>query len=202
MAQNNPDFIPLHSGTSGSRVPVQTTAPVDRPPLLVRLTGYRLLLIVTALAFCVPKGVLALQGQNAAPNALDLVFGILSLGLWWLGLYESLDPPVLPHLFHTDYSRQLGTALLYPLHLLARGVLSVVIVFIHVGPPGVLLYWHNQFAHQLLADFENYLIIPYIAMAPILVTIMGILFLFAGLLQKLRDSEILLPIFAYILGRT
>ena len=46
-------------------------------PLLVKLTGYRLLVIVMTLAFGVPKAVLGLQGLNVAATSLDLGFGII-----------------------------------------------------------------------------------------------------------------------------
>jgi len=43
----------------------------------VKLTGYRLLVIVMTLAFGVPKAVLGLQGLNAAATSLDLGFGVI-----------------------------------------------------------------------------------------------------------------------------
>jgi len=77
----------------------------DRPLLLVKLTGYRLLNIFVITMIVSWKAVLSYQGQSFTPITLDwIAAGVLALGLWWLGLYESLQPPVLPWLFSRDYS--------------------------------------------------------------------------------------------------
>jgi len=79
-----------------------------RPPLLVKVTGYRLLNITLLLAFGVSRVALMYKGQALAPTILEWVMGmVITLGLYWLGLYESIDPPIWPWLFHKDYSRPL-----------------------------------------------------------------------------------------------
>jgi len=83
----------------------QTSQIEPRPPLLVKLTGYRLLNIVAITAVVAWKAVLSYQGQSVGPTTLDWITGgVLTLGLWWLGLYENIQPPILPWLFVRDYS--------------------------------------------------------------------------------------------------
>jgi len=89
----------------------QTSQIEPRLPLLVKLTGYRLLNIVVITAVVSWKAVLSYQGQSVGPTTLDWITGgVLTLGLWWLGLYESVQPPVLPWLFARDYSHVITLA--------------------------------------------------------------------------------------------
>jgi len=84
-----------------------------RPPLLVKLTGYRLLNIFIITAVIAWKAVLSYQGQSLVPMTLDWITGgVLTLGLRRLGLYESVEPPVLPWLFAQDYSRAIARGML------------------------------------------------------------------------------------------
>jgi len=83
-----------------------------KPILLVKLTGYRLLNIVLISAVVSWKAVLSYRGQSVGPTTLDWISGgVLALGcvlpLWWLGLYESVQPPILPWLFSYDYARDI-----------------------------------------------------------------------------------------------
>lgn len=48
----------------------------SRPPLLVKITGYRLLNTVIIAAFGIPKAVLSYHGQVVA-TTLDLVLGVI-----------------------------------------------------------------------------------------------------------------------------
>ncbi|TCD60485.1 hypothetical protein EIP91_010017 [Steccherinum ochraceum] len=77
-----------------------------RPLLLVPLTGYRILVLAVITAFGTVKTVLSLiSGSSMAPTALDWISGVLcTAGLWWLGLYETVDPPIAAKFFHTDYA--------------------------------------------------------------------------------------------------
>ncbi|KAI0066466.1 hypothetical protein BV25DRAFT_1780369, partial [Artomyces pyxidatus] len=71
-----------------------------------KVTGYRLLNTVVVAGFGIPKAVISYQGGNAIPTTLDWITGVVcGLLLYWLGLYESADPPVfgLRWLFHKDY---------------------------------------------------------------------------------------------------
>jgi hypothetical protein len=47
------------------------------PPLGVKLTGYRLLNMMTVFSFGITKGILAYLGQSTAPTTLDWVSGAL-----------------------------------------------------------------------------------------------------------------------------
>ncbi|KIM83625.1 hypothetical protein PILCRDRAFT_819260 [Piloderma croceum F 1598] len=102
-----------------------------RPPLLVKLTGYRLLVLALTSTFGIFKATFALEGQSVTPNSLDLAFGVpVTIALWWLGLYESIDPPVLAWFFHIDYSRLLATTIWLTLRMVARCTLAAVITIL------------------------------------------------------------------------
>jgi len=103
-----------------SLIGLERSAPTSQheppPPLLVKVTGYRLLNIFVITMVVAWKAVLSYQGQLIAPTTLDLISGgFLALGLWWLGLYESVEPPIAPWLFSFDYS-----------YAIALGVLNVI----------------------------------------------------------------------------
>jgi len=89
-----------------------------RPLLLVKLTGYHLLNITVITSFGTDKAVLSYQGQSVVPTTLDWILGVVfSIGLYWLGQYESVEPPVLPWLFEYDYSR---VVIFLPMRLFIR----------------------------------------------------------------------------------
>jgi len=92
------------------------------PPLLIKLTGYRILNVVLIMAFVAVKAVLAYQGRPSATTVDWVSGGVVVIVLWWLGLYESLDPPIWPWFFHNDYAYPISQVLL----LVMRG-------FVHVG---------------------------------------------------------------------
>ncbi|KAI0061114.1 hypothetical protein BV25DRAFT_1917087 [Artomyces pyxidatus] len=76
-----------------------------RRPLMVKLTLYRLLNIGVMAAFGVPKAIASYRGESAVPTTLDRVSGVsCAILLYWLGLYEAVEPRVLAWLFHEDYS--------------------------------------------------------------------------------------------------
>jgi len=100
--QYNPSVSEL---SSLIRPTVRTTSDPEpiRPPLRVKLTGYRLLTIIVIASFGTAKAVLAFRGKSASPTALDWWMGVFcTIGLWWLGLYENINPPVAVWFFHTD----------------------------------------------------------------------------------------------------
>ncbi|KAI0050815.1 hypothetical protein FA95DRAFT_1603267 [Auriscalpium vulgare] len=83
-----------------------------RPPLGVKVTGYRLLNTAVILAFGIPKAVLSYRGESVTPTTLDWMLGVFcAVCLYWLGLYEALQPPVLPFFFHNDHSHTIGLVL-------------------------------------------------------------------------------------------
>jgi hypothetical protein len=99
-----------------------TSAPSElAPPLLVKLTGYRILNMVLIATFVVAKAILTYEGRPSATVLDWLLGGVITIGqviifccsgkcsrhflsLWWLGLYESIDPPIWSWFFHDDYS--------------------------------------------------------------------------------------------------
>ncbi|KAI0049773.1 hypothetical protein FA95DRAFT_1488543 [Auriscalpium vulgare] len=69
-----------------------------------KLTGFRILNTVLVAAFGLSKAALTYQGKSAAPTTLELVLGVfLGIGLYWIGLYESVRPHKWPWLLHDDY---------------------------------------------------------------------------------------------------
>ncbi|KAI0049774.1 hypothetical protein FA95DRAFT_1594330 [Auriscalpium vulgare] len=71
----------------------------------LKITGFRILNSILVAAFGLSKAVLTYQGKSAAPTTLELALGvILGIGLYWIGLYESVRPPKWPWLLHEDYS--------------------------------------------------------------------------------------------------
>ncbi|KAI0065551.1 hypothetical protein BV25DRAFT_1821988 [Artomyces pyxidatus] len=63
----------------------------QRPPLLVKLTGYRLLFTVVVVAFGLPKAIASYQGGSTViPTTLDWVMGIVcTILLYWLGSHRA-----------------------------------------------------------------------------------------------------------------
>jgi hypothetical protein len=73
--------------------------------MLVKVTGYRLLVVIVTLAFVLSKGVVEYKGRSLVSTTLDWIMGVvLGIALLWLGLYQSVDPPIWPLFFHRDYS--------------------------------------------------------------------------------------------------
>jgi len=110
-----------------------------RPPLLVKLTGYRILWAILITAFGVSKAVLTYQGQSGAPTTLDWVMGVVvTIGLGWLGLYEGENLPTWRWFFHKDYSRQvlwiLGIVVFVSVFALL--ILVAILVVIRGSPSG------------------------------------------------------------------
>jgi len=80
-------------------------------PLGVKLTGYRLLNLVVILTIGVAKFILSLQGQSVAPTGLEWVGGTaLAALLYWIGLYEAVEPPRWEWFLHVDWAPAIGFA--------------------------------------------------------------------------------------------
>jgi hypothetical protein len=58
-------------------ISVESSAESDRPPLWVKLTGYRLLFMTVILVFGTVKIVPALRGSTIASTGLDWVLGVV-----------------------------------------------------------------------------------------------------------------------------
>jgi len=112
---------------SGNTDPEQLRSRLHpRLPLLIRVTGYRLFTIALIIAFGTAKAVVSYQGKTIISTTLDWVMGVLlAIGLFLLGLYENVDPPILPWFFHRDYSLQI-----------IRGFRRAIIAIIVVLPMG------------------------------------------------------------------
>jgi len=116
-------------------------AETNQPPLLVKLTGYRLLTILMTLAFGVPKAIQKVKGETLTD--LDWVIGItLGIGLWWLGQYATVDSPHRLWFFHCDYSRGIAGVCVLPAMCLVMYLTFTVradaLRFIWAARPNVL----------------------------------------------------------------
>jgi len=61
----------------------------------VKLTGYRLLNILIIFTIGLAKFILSLNGQSVAPTGLEWAGGsVLTILLYWIGLYEAVEPPI------------------------------------------------------------------------------------------------------------
>ncbi|KAN0131800.1 hypothetical protein V8E53_010328 [Lactarius tabidus] len=77
------------------------------PPLGVKLTGYRLVFMVTVLLFGTVKTILTYMGQSIAPTTLDWVAGtFLTAVLYWIDLYEGSNK--CQWFFQLDYAPPIG----------------------------------------------------------------------------------------------
>ncbi|KAI0045597.1 hypothetical protein FA95DRAFT_1495284 [Auriscalpium vulgare] len=93
------------------------------PLLLIKITGIRLLNTILIAALGVGKAVLSYQGQSTAPTTLEWVSGVLcACLLYWLSLFEAVEPPVLIWLLHDDYA--------FVLVLFARFMLESTFCFV------------------------------------------------------------------------
>lgn len=76
--------IELHAMSDGGHISISMLPHHEsrdpRPPLYVKVTGYRLLSITMILAFGIAKAALAYNGQSAVsatPTTLDWVMGVI-----------------------------------------------------------------------------------------------------------------------------
>ncbi|KAI0338280.1 hypothetical protein BDW22DRAFT_807222 [Trametopsis cervina] len=87
------------------REPGEWPEPNVRPPLLVKVTLCRVLYTTVVCGFGTWKAVAAYEGNAILSNTLDVFIGIiLAVLLYWLGLFETVNPPVLTWFFHEDYA--------------------------------------------------------------------------------------------------
>ncbi|KAI0247225.1 hypothetical protein BJV78DRAFT_953998 [Lactifluus subvellereus] len=83
--------------------------PPPPPPLGVKLTAYRLLNMSVVFSFGLTKGILTYMGQSIAPTMLDWVAGVLlTIALYWIGLYESVDAKTWEWFFHVDLAHSIS----------------------------------------------------------------------------------------------
>ncbi|TEB33259.1 hypothetical protein FA13DRAFT_196916 [Coprinellus micaceus] len=95
----------------------------SEPPPAIRgplVTGYRLLVSMSALVFGVVKATLSYLGYKTAPTVVEWVFGVvMTVSLYWLGMYENSPTADLPWLFVRDCSNQVFVYFLCAVHLAA-----------------------------------------------------------------------------------
>ncbi|KAH9956194.1 hypothetical protein BC827DRAFT_1157903 [Russula dissimulans] len=110
-----PRVVPANFPAATKPPPGKTNADVDDPeeddedaPLLprrVKFTGYRLLNILVIFTIGLAKFILSLKGQSIAPTVLEWAGGsVLTILLYWIGLYEAVEPPMWEWFFHVDWA--------------------------------------------------------------------------------------------------
>ncbi|KAH8079401.1 hypothetical protein BXZ70DRAFT_960715 [Cristinia sonorae] len=105
----------------------------NRPLLLVRVTGLRLLNTSVLAGVGIAKAVLVAQGKSAAPAVLEWILGVIcAIALYWVGLFEEVDPPLMPWLLHRDYAPE-------------------IVLFLTRFPGAVLLAFFQGILAQLLS---------------------------------------------------
>ncbi|KAI0049531.1 hypothetical protein FA95DRAFT_1604342 [Auriscalpium vulgare] len=127
-----PPSTRLRSYAAGYRGPPALLQEGERPLLLIKITGFRLLNTAVIIAFGLAKAVLSYRGESAVPTTLDWVLGVLCAALlYWIGLLETVDPPVLRWLLHDDYAFVfvLATRFLLLSNLVCAGI-SLPIIFV------------------------------------------------------------------------
>ncbi|KIJ54065.1 hypothetical protein M422DRAFT_241324 [Sphaerobolus stellatus SS14] len=105
----------LRDTHEGGSTTFNTDIELGRPLFGFRLTGFRLITILSTCGFGLMKAILSSLGQSAAPNILDWMFGValtLTLGgIWWVK--EDADvvgkntSKMHKLLFEKDYGRQI-----------------------------------------------------------------------------------------------
>ncbi|KAI0689137.1 hypothetical protein BC835DRAFT_276254 [Cytidiella melzeri] len=100
--------------------------PECSPPLLVKVTGYRILNIAVILILGSWKSIASYHNQAILSTSLDLALGVvLAAALYWLGLYEAVQPPLMLWFFHKDYAAALDRRRLQPERLLALPIRDI-----------------------------------------------------------------------------
>jgi len=130
-----PRVVPANFPAATKPPPGKTNADVDDPeeddedaPLSprVKLTGYRLLNILVIFTIGLAKFILSLKGRSIAPTVLEWAGGsVLTILLYWIGLYEAVEPPMWEWFFHVNWAPAinffskcfLGGALLFLFYL-------------------------------------------------------------------------------------
>jgi len=107
-----PQVVPVGFPAAAKPLLGKTNAYLDDPeeddedaPLSprVKLTGYRLLNIFVIFTIGLAKFILSLKGRSIAPTGLEWAGGsVLTILLYWIGLYEAVEPPMWGWFFHVD----------------------------------------------------------------------------------------------------
>ncbi|KAG2014275.1 hypothetical protein CC2G_011108 [Coprinopsis cinerea AmutBmut pab1-1] len=79
--------------------------PYTRTRAVWGLTGYRILVSVCGVGFGLAKAGLSYTNRVGEANQIEWIYGsIITICLYWLGLYEDSIPPRWPLFFHHDFS--------------------------------------------------------------------------------------------------
>ncbi|KAJ3505941.1 hypothetical protein NMY22_g17410 [Coprinellus aureogranulatus] len=105
--------------TLGIPIPLYDTEELPAERLIksgtLPVSGYRILVSLCVISFGTTKALLAYRGlsSHGAPTAVEWVYGILvTVSLYWLGMYEASSKEVMPWLFVTDYSNEVSGVVL------------------------------------------------------------------------------------------
>ncbi|KAH9987645.1 hypothetical protein BJV74DRAFT_885551 [Russula compacta] len=98
-----------HEPTTGSELGSNKTLDEDqrnrRPPLGVKLTGYRLLNMIVILVFGIWKAVASYRGESIISTTLDWVGGtLMAFTLYYAGLFQEERPLIFPRFFQVDWA--------------------------------------------------------------------------------------------------
>ncbi|TCD62018.1 hypothetical protein EIP91_007613 [Steccherinum ochraceum] len=98
----------------------------------VSLTGYRLLNLGLIIGIGTAKAILVAQGHSVAPSVLEWVLGVVCAAgrLYWVGLWESVHPPVMYWFLHEDYTPEILFLAHFPISVF---IVAVKGVFLPVG---------------------------------------------------------------------
>ncbi|KDQ57162.1 hypothetical protein JAAARDRAFT_35757 [Jaapia argillacea MUCL 33604] len=123
------------------------------------ITGFRLLVSLSAILFGSTKAIFSYAGYSTVPNTLDWVTVLLSsIGFYWMGLYENAPVDVMPVLFRHDYASSIQEAprsgycaFIVVLHLLFLAFLFCLGLGIACFLPWILLD-PDDFSSQSIFD--------------------------------------------------
>ncbi|KAH9969436.1 hypothetical protein BGW80DRAFT_633057 [Lactifluus volemus] len=108
--------------TEAQPSPDQSVTMLPPPPLLTDLEA-GLLNMIVVLGFGLAKFILSLQGLSVAPAGLEWVAGsALAALLYWIGLYEAVEPPKWEWFLHIDWA----PAIVFTSNCFLRGALQVL----------------------------------------------------------------------------
>ncbi|KAJ2933426.1 hypothetical protein H1R20_g3676, partial [Candolleomyces eurysporus] len=109
------------------------------------VTGYRIIVTAAAILFGMTKAMLSYRGEQTGPMTVEWAYGIVvTVILYWLGLYETSSSDVMPWLFTTNYSSQVAT-----------GGVAIGYILMHlIGLAGIGL-WTSMWGYGVAALIKS-----------------------------------------------
>ncbi|RXW15815.1 hypothetical protein EST38_g10038 [Candolleomyces aberdarensis] len=109
------------------------------------VTGYRIIVTAAAILFGMTKAMLSYRGEQTGPMTVEWAYGIVvTVILYWLGLYETSSSEVMPWLFTTNYWSQVAT-----------GSVAIGYIVIHlIGLAGIGL-WTSMWGYGVVAVIKS-----------------------------------------------